>query len=126
MKTQSFVCLVGAREEITRCPRPRHRRRKETGKQRQEKKDIPPPSGKVDRWRFFTHLARRASICIKLIGSPYWFLLLKNKRDRKRGRRRGTSTVERGWWRKTETSLSTPCPRRCRKGIRNKGCVGSC
>lgn len=28
----------------------------------------------VDRWRFFTHLARRTSICIKLIGSPYWLL----------------------------------------------------
>jgi len=39
------------------------------------------PSWKVDRWRFFTHLARRASICIKLIGSPYWLLLLASKRD---------------------------------------------
>lgn len=36
---------------------------------------------KVDRWRFFTHLARRASICIKLIGSPYWLLLHGSKRD---------------------------------------------
>lgn len=42
----------------------------------------------VDRWRFFTHLAQRASICIKLIGSPHWILLLvkvrqKNERTRK-------------------------------------------
>lgn len=46
-----------------------------------ERKRMLLPSWKVDRWRFFTHLARRASICIKLIGSPYWLLLSRSKRD---------------------------------------------
>lgn len=52
-----------------------------------KKKRIPPPSWKVDRWRFFTHLARRASICIKLIGSPYWLLRFKNDREQERERK---------------------------------------
>lgn len=55
--------------------RPRWRRKLE-GDHR-KKKRMPLPSRKVDRWRFFTHLARRASICIKLIGSPYWLLLFR-------------------------------------------------
>lgn len=50
-------------------------------------------SWRVDRWRFFTHLARRASICIKLIGSPYWLLLLRSKRD-------GNSVAEERTWKK--------------------------
>ena len=52
-------------------------------------------SRKVDRWRFFTHLARRASICIKLIGSPYWLLFFKSNRDEKREREKERTERER-------------------------------
>lgn len=56
---------------------------------------MPLPSRKVDRWRFFTHLARRASICIKLIGSPYWLLLFKSDREGKRRERETEKERER-------------------------------
>lgn len=64
-----------------------------------ERKRMPLLSWRVDRWRFFTHLARRASICIKLIGSPYWLPLLRSKRDgdpvAAKGRRDAEDQIER-------------------------------
>lgn len=50
----------------------------------------------VDRWRFFTHLAQRASICIKLIGPPYWILRFAKERVRKRDAKKEKRKDSRG------------------------------
>lgn len=78
-------------------------RRKLASDYRKKKKRMPLASRKVDRWRFFTHLARRASICIKLIGSPYWLLLFKREgkrerreREREKGRNGGKKVMQEG------------------------------
>lgn len=123
------------REGVEICDRfwqrPRWRRKLE-GDHR-KKKRMPLPSRKVDRWRFFTHLARRASICIKLIGSPYWLLLFRaigrenanEERERDKGRERQKRRKE-GYARRSSLSYYTPFFDNAGKGIRNKRCAGSC
>lgn len=89
-----------------------------------KKKRIPLVSRKVDRWRFFTHLARRASICIKLIGSPYWLLLFRSNRDQKRERREKARTTERGLCKKDCSSFFLPLSSTTWRGNKKQALCG--
>lgn len=110
--------------------RPRWRRKLE-GDHR-KKKRMPLPSRKVDRWRFFTHLARRASICIKLIGSPYWLLLFRaigrenanEEKERERQRERKAETAERRLCKKEFPLLLYPFLRQRGEGNKKQALCG--
>lgn len=102
-------------------------RRKLASDYRKKKKRMPLASRKVDRWRFFTHLARRASICIKLIGSPYWLLLFKRegKRERReRERERKAETAERRLCKKEFPLLLLPLSSTTRGGNKKQALCG--
>lgn len=101
-------------------------RRKLASDYRKKKKRMPLASRKVDRWRFFTHLARRASICIKLIGSPYWLLLFKREgkrerreREREKGRNGGKKVMQEG-----VPSLTIPLSSTTRGGNKKQALCG--
>jgi hypothetical protein len=98
---------------------------------------------------FHSLSSRRASICIKLIGSPYWLLPLASKRDgipvakreRERGREGGkegereeAAEIERAPWRETRPERrsalfppSHPTPfLGYVRGENSRRCAGSC